>query len=264
MLLFDAHVHFYPQYNLEQALDAAWSNLSALIPQAPETVTALGLALTERADCFVFEELRDGRRQISGVDILALCDGQVLQLQRQGEKFPLHIFPGRQIVSKERIEVLALGKDLRIADGQDLSALLEGLHREGVTPCLPWSPGKWMGERGKLLKSTLENFHSQQILFGDILMRPWIFLEPPVFRKALNGGYRILGGSDPLPFCGEERNIGRMATLAIGDFSPENAANDFLKLLHHHPMIRIPEDGGFLGIGEFTYRMFRNEWQRRR
>jgi hypothetical protein len=263
-LLFDAHVHLYPCFDIELALHSAWKNLSALTALAPYPVSAFGLALTERDDCHFFQELLGKKIFPPGISCISTDGGKSLCLTHPEFKLPLFLFPGRQFVSSEKVEILALGKDLAVPHAAlPASSLCKNILDAGLTPCFPWSPGKWFGNRGKVVREMLRDFHTQQMLLGDILMRPWIFRTPTLIRFALERGYRILGGSDPLPFPGEEKNIGRMATLAIGNFSQETAGDDFLELLHYQPMIRLPEDGGRLGFFEFAWRMGKNEVVRR-
>lgn len=50
---------------------------------------------------------------------------------------------GRQIVTAEKLEVLALGTDLDIDDGRPIREVLSLVTENGGLPVIPWGAGKW-------------------------------------------------------------------------------------------------------------------------
>ena len=62
------------------------------------------------------------------------------------------IVSGRQIVTRERLEVLTAGAFPAIADGQPLVEVLQALAAAGALAIIPWGAGKWLGSRGRLVE----------------------------------------------------------------------------------------------------------------
>ena len=61
------------------------------------------------------------------------------------------IVAGRQIVSDEGLEILALACREPIEDGRPASTIVAELSARDALVVLPWGAGKWLGERGRLL-----------------------------------------------------------------------------------------------------------------
>ena len=68
-----------------------------------------------------------------------------------GEVDSLVVVAGRQIVTAEAIEVLALGLNRLYPDGRPLATVIEDLSEEEVLLILPWGVGKWLGRRGRII-----------------------------------------------------------------------------------------------------------------
>jgi hypothetical protein len=210
-LVADGHVHLYPFYDLGRALTALEENLRG---HGAGGVPAGFLA--ERHDCHVFEGLRKGRLQVPGVDLRPAGDDRCLV--RAGESGPrLFLFSGRQIVTAERLEVLALTLDLPLADGLPAADVVRRVLDAGGVPVLAWAPGKWFFERGKAVAALLRRFAPGELLLGDTSLRPTLWGEPRPMREARRRGFGVLAGSDPLPVAGEEGMPGRYATILDGD-----------------------------------------------
>ncbi|MCW5201054.1 hypothetical protein VU07_04570, partial [Desulfobulbus sp. F4] len=61
----------------------------------------------------------------------------------------------------------------------------------------------------------LRRFTPQDFLLGDVSLRPVGWPLPLLMRKAQRLGYKIISGSDPLPFSGEEAQFGRYASRIV-------------------------------------------------
>ncbi|MFT5241536.1 MAG: hypothetical protein ACI9X0_002519, partial [Kiritimatiellia bacterium] len=138
----DTHVHLYDGYDMDMALQQLSQRLAAFANDTGH----LAACLTERKACHAFETLRDGALSLPAFEISAGDDPSVLRLSGQ---HTLNLYSGFQIVTKERLEVLALVCATRIPDGQDLDETIEAVRASGGIPVLPWSPGKWSGSRGE-------------------------------------------------------------------------------------------------------------------
>jgi hypothetical protein len=122
------------------------------------------------------------------------------------------LIPGRQVATRERLELLGLGVDAPLPDGELLQDAWQRIRDELGLPVAPWSPGKWTGRRGRLLRELIEHAEPGALGVGDSLMRPSGWPEPALFRLARRRGLPVLAGSDPLPLAGEERFAGRYGT----------------------------------------------------
>jgi hypothetical protein len=153
------------------------------------------LLLTESAGARWFRRWRDGLNAGGGWRFEpALEDETLFAVSGAGER--LVLVAGRQIVARERLEVLALGKDLELPDGLPLGEVLERVRESGALPVLPWGFGKWWGRRGSVVSETLGQ--DGELFLGDNAGRHGP--TPAIFRQARKLGVRLLPGSDPLPF----------------------------------------------------------------
>ena len=197
-LLADTHVHLYPSFPLEAVFAHARQNL------APEPDAFAGLLLTERAGEHWFRDLSRGEISLpAGLRAEVSIDGQGQWLM-DAEASRILVVPGRQIITAERIEILCLTRDLELADGMKATEVLKTIRLARGVAVLPWSPGKWLGNRGVVVRELIDTSEPGTVLVGDTVMRPRISPEPAVFKRARHRGIRCLAGTDPLPLPGEE------------------------------------------------------------
>ena len=214
----DTHVHLYPFYKLDTQLAAAAENLRRAAPEA----RVLALCLTERAGQTAFMALRAGELKADRWTLAPTADPDALTAT--SENATLHLIAGRQIVTAERVEVLALGRDLRVEDGLPLDATLARVAEGDAVVALPWGFGKWIGPRGALIQNVLDTRTPADVVLADTCLRPAWVSPSPLLRTAHSRGFSILYGSDPLPRSGEERITGRLATLWDADWNPSHPA----------------------------------------
>jgi hypothetical protein len=220
----DAHAHVYPCYDASASIAAAWRNLNELAAGAgPEPAAGgdvlLAVFLTERCDCHFFRDLRDGAVRPGGFRVGAVSEEGALALFPADGGRPLYVFAGRQVATRERLEALVLTADLDAADGQPFEAVADVARAAGAPAVLPWSPGKWLGARGRLVARIMAKTPPDDLLIGDTALRPQGWREPALMRQARENGFRVVAGTDPLPFAGEERRIGTYgAILDAGAF----------------------------------------------
>ncbi|HEX3130500.1 MAG TPA: hypothetical protein VH394_24395 [Thermoanaerobaculia bacterium] len=187
--LVDSHVHFHACYDLPTFLDGALCNFR-------KAGAGIGyLLLTESAGAHWFRRWRDGLKTKAWGFEPTMEEESLRAVNGAGEK--LVLVAGRQIVTRERLEVLALGKDLELPDGLPIREVLEQVRESGALPVLPWGFGKWWGRRGAVVAETLER--DGELFLGDNGGR--LGPEPALFRRARKLGIRVLPGSDPLPFA---------------------------------------------------------------
>lgn len=220
----DGHVHIYPSHDWETAV-------RALLSQLPEASFKLGL-LTESSACaFYRKALEQPTAFRSGP--LALAAGPEagsLAVLEAGRTVGF-LIAGRQVVTAERIEILAIATDAAIPDRLTAQDTLTAVRSQGGVPVLPWAPGKWFGGRGRLVETLLREAAPGALLAGDTTLRPTVWPLPRLLKLAAGRGIRILPGTDPLPVPGEERVIGSYGCTIAGPFDPQRPVSSLRKLL---------------------------------
>lgn len=249
----DAHLHLYPCYDLGRAFHCLEENLFSLSPADVRTAF-----LAERSDCHFFERLRDGEIVIEGRDIES--HDNVIAIQREGGR--VWLFPGRQIVTREKLEVAAMGAVGQVRDGMPMDETLRAILELGAVPALNWAPGKWLLRRGRVARDILERTAPRDLLLCDSSLRPLGWGEPALMRVAAQKGFTVVAGSDPLPLAGEERQMGRYGFLCDCEFDPAAPAASLLGYLRGGDA-RISREGRRGGPLETLIRLARNECVRR-
>ncbi|MCF7838256.1 MAG: hypothetical protein K9N49_06465 [Candidatus Marinimicrobia bacterium] len=212
MLIIDIHSHCYPTYDLGQWVRATHANLARWAP-APAAVLAVVLA--DGAGQEYFRAWRSGRCALPpGWGMSADDEPESLRLAGPGAQ-RLLVVAGRQIVTVERLEVLAIGVCDLIANGQSFEGTLEAIRVAAGFPVVPWAPGKWLGKRGRMLRAALRGAAPGGLALGDSALRPRGLPKPPGLLFGQRQGLAVLAGSGPLPGAGEENQSGCYA--ALGD-----------------------------------------------
>lgn len=231
MIFVDTHVHLHDVFSLTAFLDASIANFEHAASRAgaganPTFVMVLTESFPKRCFGRFFRFAEDGtlvkgdskrryrfQRTREHTSVYCLLDG----------RSTLILVAGRQIVTSERLEVLALGIDRIYPDGQPLEQVLSDVRREGALPVIPWGFGKWFGKRGRCLAEFLASTErSQTFCLGDNGGRPVFWGEPQLFQVARGKNIRILRGSDPLPFPYEVERVG-----SFGFNSPAQCSLDY-------------------------------------
>jgi hypothetical protein len=209
-LLLDGHVHFHDCFDLGSFLDAAVRNFRAgaielgVSPRVPGC-----LLFAERWDDDFFRRLADGELDCEGSGWrIEGGDGISLTAVRE-DGARLILVAGRQIVTGEKIEVLALGCTVAFEDNRPLVLTLEEVSEAGAIPVLPWGFGKWRLDRGRRVEDLLRRSDPDAFFLGDNGGRPHATPDPGLFQVGAERGMRILPGSDPLPLPGQEGRVGR-------------------------------------------------------
>jgi len=253
MMIVDTHVHLYTVYDREAALRGCAQRLAALVP-----ATVAFACLAERHDCHAYQALLETAATEEGITEHAryqvMESGQCIAFRPGSGLPPLFVLPGRQIVTRERLEVLCLGYDAAIPDGEPAELTIRRIGELDALPVLAWAVGKWLFKRKRVVEKLLDLFGPDQLLIGDSAMRPVFWPEPGAMRAARRRQYRILAGSDPLPRAGDEHQAGRYATQVDGKFDPNHPAQSLLRVLAD-PSIPSSRIGSRCGLFEFPGRM---------
>jgi hypothetical protein len=143
----------------------------------------------------------------------------------------LYLVAGRQIVTAERLEVLALGFEGFIPDGGSIRQVLERVRAAAAVPVIPWGFGKWWGERGRVVSALLKDHEALGFCLGDNSGRTTILGRPAHFEEAGRLGIPILPGTDPLPFPTEFGRAGRFGLVARTPIDPVRPAAEAKRVL---------------------------------
>jgi hypothetical protein len=213
----DAHVHFHPQHSLLAILESAVSHFRLASRQVcAESAEVGALLLAEIRGADVFGDLLHGRHAQKlngdGWSLQATAEAISLNLVKTtGERVLL--VRGRQIVTAENLEVLALFAPVTPPDGLPLQEVIELLWRAGALPVVPWGFGKWWLARGRIVDNLISETDPKKLFLGDTGCRAQMGPEPQLFATARRCGIRILQGSDPLPLPGHQRRAGSYGFL---------------------------------------------------
>lgn len=262
MILVDAHVHIYDCFDLHTFLDSALSNFRAEAARCGQGVTFTALLLlteTARENWFqrlkklASEERQIGNRAFENWTFHRTKESSSLCARRDSTQM-LFLIAGRQIVTAENLEVLALATDKEFEDGIPLTEVIRTVRGSGAIPVIPWGPGKWMGQRGMILTKTLNGPEAPGLFLGDNGNRPGFWPRPSHFKVAETKGIRVLPGSDPLPFPSESWRPGSFGFSVNRSITPEYPASDLKRILLD-PTTRLKEYGHL----EHLWRFFRNQ-----
>lgn len=204
-LLVDGHGHWHDALSPIDFLDSARHQFrSAGRLSTGETLQAI-LCLADFAGAEGWSRLKiHGEQSSVGAWRLSSADDEaMLATHEQGDR--LWLIAGRQIVTTEKLEVMALGTAGLVVDGLSLKDTLGRVRALGALPVLPWGAGKWWGRRGQLVKEVLQG--ETKLLLGDNGGRPRCW-RPSLLSCARRLGVSVLPGSDPLPVATDRRRNG--------------------------------------------------------
>jgi len=220
-VLVDAHVHLHDGFAAGALLEAAATNMAAAardLGLPADTPGMLLLAESEGVDAFA--RLADGSRPAAPWRLEPTAEAVSLLARRPGAA-PIALVAGRQIVTTERLEVLALGTRATFADGQPARAAIVAARAAEALVVLPWGVGKWTGRRRALVRELLQEFLTERLYAGDNGGRLAWSPRPRLLGEAERHGGLVLPGSDPLPFAAEVIKPGRYGFVAKVDLDPQ-------------------------------------------
>ena len=212
----DAHVHIHDCFDFQDFFTAAARNFTSISSNGLSTPSnRYVLCLTETSRANKFKELSKQADQKSN----SISRSQAVWRFERGANNvclrashpnfdEIEIVAGRQIVTAEKLEILALGTIERIEDGLAASNVITAVVDCGAIPVLPWGFGKWLGSRRRAVEDLIDEFADGTLYLGDNSGRPALMSDPAQFELARRLGIRILPGSDPLPFASECNKAG--------------------------------------------------------
>jgi hypothetical protein len=213
MVLVDGHVHIYECFEPAAVFDAAAENFAAAARGLGcEPGYEAVLCLVESRHEHFLDGVRSGeqgrtwRGRRGYWELEESAEPEALHVRRGATR--LCLFAGRQLVTRERLEVLALGTTAPLPNDEPIDATLEAVRDVGAIAVLPWGVGKWLGPRGAVVERVLADPRFEHVFLGDNGNRLALGPEPKQLAAARRAGRRVLPGSDPLPLPGEEARVG--------------------------------------------------------
>lgn len=194
----DPHAHLYDSFSTREWCQAAVRNLggTAEVPAIVITV--------DRAGQDSLSRLRGDAPAFA--DVSNIWESKACSVSLDGCE--LIVIQGTQYVTSERIEVLSLGAQRAVPDGMTASEYVAIITEQGGLACLPWSPGKWLGSRGQVVRRLLDVTPPTILTVGDISIRSRLGPPSALLRYARGKGFAVLAGTDPLPRVEDERLVG--------------------------------------------------------
>jgi hypothetical protein len=201
-LLVDGHVHFHECFSWPAFVDAAAANFArarrvqGMTDDVPGCLLFADSAGTPHWQHFARHHealLPPGWSAERGDDIGSIVLG------RRGRQDTIVMIAGRQVVTAERLEVLAVGCREEFADGRPIRDVLRAVVDQGWLAVVPWGFGKWWGRRGRLVRRLIADVDAVPFCLGDNGGRAAVGPRPALFAHGERRGRPVLGGSDPLP-----------------------------------------------------------------
>lgn len=233
-ILIDGHVHLHACFALPELLDAAAKNFEAAAQSLKidnGACCVLLLCEDEGYERFLgLVEKVETQSKIGGWSVSTSSESTVM-VARHDNGRRLFIIAGRQIQTREGLELLALCTDFAHADGLALDVSIAEIRQTGGIAVLPWGFGKWLGKRGKEVMRLINGPPRHRLLLGDNSGRLAGLRDPTHFQIARRLGMSILSGTDPLPFPSQQLRVGKYGSYLRGQFDEGRASASIRSLL---------------------------------
>ena len=237
-VLLDAHVHYHRHFSKAAFFAAAAANLRAGREHLGLDGSAcFGLMLTESHGVDAFggfagqasTSLPNGTPPDGWWFRQTEEDNSLWAVRSSAPDQPLLVIAGRQLVTGEGLEVLALGCRAPLPDGMELRQARDAVIEAGGIPVVPWGFGKWWSQRGRTVAELIDAGNAAGTWFlGDNSGRPKLSRRPPMFARAADRRVFVLPGSDPLPLPGQADKVGRCGFRLSVEFDTDYPARAVL------------------------------------
>ena len=245
LLAVDSHVHLYDWMNLVPMLDAALASFTdAVSTHKAHTPFSGLLALTEPLNRDTFPKLRAQAHaeqpcRLSKDWILEPTEESLSLAAYHSSGVRIFLLSGQQVVTREKLEVLAIACEQTIPERQSLKETIQAVRVRDGYPILPWGVGKWLFGRGKLISRTITENGTAPLGIGDNGGRPSFWCKVSQFDQAKRYDLPLLRGSDPLPVKSSTRSAGSFGTLLCCRFDSAKPAESLLAALRGKSCERI-------------------------
>ncbi|NEQ76189.1 MAG: hypothetical protein F6K23_26005 [Okeania sp. SIO2C9] len=256
-IIADAHVHIHRCFEIDQLLNASLANFQKVSQTQTDIDNSIFLIfLTEMPGDFEFSKLLEYAKKSQQINNWKFAITQeslsIYAVNNNNQK--IFIIAGRQIVTAEKLEVLALISDSEFADGLTIETTIENIVSKGGIPVLPWGVGKWLGKRGKILQKLLNSDSIPMVYFGDNSGRPNFWSRPSYFQLAEQKGWKVLPGTDPLPLKSEYSRPGSFGFMVESELNLAEPGKSMKQILLNPTTLVQP-----YGVLETPFRFIRNQ-----
>lgn len=222
-ILLDAHIHIHECYDLNTFFNSAKANFSKQAENENSHDFQSALCLTESHKTNYFEILSEKAKKnekIGNWEIVKTQNPNSIILI-DNDNFEIILIAGRQIVTKENLEVLALGLIEDPNDGNPIEEVIKFVNGKKAISVIPWGVGKWIGSRKQIVEKLVLQNNTFPIYLGDNGNRPFFWSKPEIFDSAFKNGILNIPGSDPLPFLNEVKKPGSFGFFIDGNLDTE-------------------------------------------
>jgi hypothetical protein len=267
-IFLDAHVHVYPDFPVEQLLDAALENFIQAATSIGETEPRdYVLCFTESAGLNAFsllQKIADSTGPLTadlslptpGTWQYCAASENHCVIARNSDGVMIFILAGRQLISSEQVELLSLCAPVNLPDN---TFLLEELARkvwdDGGIPLLPWGVGKWLGTRGAEIERFIRTDRDYPVVLGDNGNRPVFWPYPNQLTVASRINISVVSGSDPLPLPGHHVRTG-----SYGGWVPHRHLDTNCPVTDIKSMITQPGCVTPFGTNATVFQFFRDQF----
>lgn len=222
IFLIDFHVHIHNCFNLDEFFHNVFLNFSKCAKLIGKSQKWTGvLFLSEIKEVNYFDSLKESLKcnkpiiDSNKYKILETSeDCSIIISNKCDEK--VIIIAGKQIITEDKVEVLALGTTNEFNNGYSLSITIEEINKVNAIPVLPWGVGKWLGKRKKIVQQYLAENNEQRYFIGDNSGRPRFWSEPNLFKLGNQSNHFVLRGSDALPILSQVNKTASFGSYTYG------------------------------------------------
>lgn len=236
--LIDAHVHLHACFELAAFFDRAALNFDRVSRELGAAPYFSGvIALTESKGAEEFRRLKELApgcpREAPGWELRETGESTSVAAIHGDRR--LLLVAGRQIRTRERLEVLAIGTRESFTDGSALLDTARDVLQVGALAVLPWGFGKWRFGRRRVVLEAIEAIEQGGLFLGDNGGRAASMRRPRLLEVAESRGIPTLSGSDPLPFPREVARVGGFGSILREDLDARRPAGSLLDRLKKTP-----------------------------
>jgi hypothetical protein len=229
LMIVDTHVHLHDVFPVATFFDRARVNFARRADAVPGELRINVLCLVDTVGQNSTVRLCDEIRR-AGAWQFAYSRQQREIAATHDDGTVMYLLAGRQIISSENIEVLALDTVMTHADRTaSAGELIDRVTSAGGIPVLPWGFGKWTGDRGRVVEGLI--ISRNDFFLAENGNRWRHAAEHPLFGLARKRNIPILAGSDPLPFFSATDRAGACGIAGETAWEASSASEGFRALL---------------------------------
>ncbi len=233
LILIDAHIHFHDCYDKNVFFNSAKYNFENIAKSKNCKNFQSVLCFTESYGDDAFIKLSENAKKNEKVGLwkASLTENENTIKLSDVTGFNLFIVAGKQIVTLEKLEVLALGLMEEYKDGKPIKDVLKDIAEFNVLSVIPWGVGKWFSSRKQIVENLVLQNNTYPIYLGDNGNRPFFWSKPNLFKIAEEKGIYNLPGSDPLPFKKEVNKPGSFGFIIDEILNEDNPFDSIYNII---------------------------------